>query len=125
MGWPWVGSGDWLGVGRWGWRVARDVIGLVLDVLQFLMRDDSKRVSLMPILSLCRFSYDCFSHKKSVMVKKLAMEPSLFVRYPPYSDKKMSMAKMLLEKSLKSSWCFSVLCLVTSISVVALAAFAF
>jgi len=71
------------------------------------------------------FSYDCFSHKKSVMVKKLGLEPSLSVRYPPYNDKKMSMLKMLIEKSLKKSWGFASICLVTSLSVLAAAFFFF
>jgi len=71
------------------------------------------------------FSYDCFSHKKSVMVKKLSMEPTLSVRYPPYSAQKMKIAKMIMEKSLKSSWGFSCLAFITSISVIAMAFFFF
>jgi len=50
------------------------------------------------------FSYDCFSHKKSVMVKSLRMEPTLSIRYPPYTDQKMKYAKMAMEKSLKTGW---------------------
>lgn len=71
------------------------------------------------------FSYDCFSHRKSVMVKKLSMEPTMSIRYPPYSDTKMKIARMILEKSLKSTWGFCSLALITSISVAAAAALFF
>lgn len=70
------------------------------------------------------FGYDCFSHKKSVMVKSLSMEPTLSIRYPPYTDNKMKMAQMMLGKSVKSGWGMSFF-LITSLSVIAAALFFF
>jgi len=69
------------------------------------------------------FSYDCFSHKKSVMIKSLKLEPTLAIRYPPYSDQKMTIARCLLEKSLKNKWSFPCLCIITSMSIIAAALF--
>ena len=69
------------------------------------------------------YSFDCFSHKKSVMVKKLSMEPTLSIRYPPYNDQKLKYARMLLGKTLKKPWSWPFLGFVTSMAVLAVAFF--
>jgi len=70
-------------------------------------------------------SYDCFSHKKSVMARMLSLEPAMTIRYPPYNDQKLKFARMLLGKTLKKPWSFPFLCFVTSVSVLAVALFFF
>ncbi|KAI9263265.1 Aldehyde/histidinol dehydrogenase [Phascolomyces articulosus] len=44
-------------------------------------------------------SYRTFTHERSVMAKKLNMESLIAVRYPPYSDKRNNMMRMLMVTS--------------------------
>ena len=44
-----------------------------------------------------KHSFDLFSHKKSILKKSFAMDSSL--RYPPYSDKKLSILRKLMKFS--------------------------
>ena len=44
-----------------------------------------------------KFSYDNFSHRKSVLYKGFAGDAS--ARYPPYSDRKLKLLKALLSGS--------------------------
>lgn len=43
-----------------------------------------------------RFSFDTFSHHRGTMVKKLGLEAVNSIRYPPYSEKKLSWLKTLM-----------------------------
>jgi len=47
------------------------------------------------------FSFDAFSHRKSVLIKKLALEGTLAPRYPPYTEGHLNMAKNALKKKFK------------------------
>ncbi|XP_066299739.1 aldehyde dehydrogenase family 3 member B1-like isoform X1 [Branchiostoma lanceolatum] len=49
-----------------------------------------------------KFGFDAFSHKKAVLVKALAMEKVNNLRYPPYTEKKMSWINWLSAKKVKS-----------------------
>ena len=49
------------------------------------------------------FSFDAFSHRKSVLIKKMALEGTLAPRYPPYTDGHLNMAKNALKKKFKGS----------------------
>ena len=44
-------------------------------------------------------SYRTFTHERSVMAKKLNMESLIAVRYPPYTDKRTNMMRMLMVTS--------------------------
>ncbi|KAI8148124.1 Aldehyde/histidinol dehydrogenase [Fennellomyces sp. T-0311] len=44
-------------------------------------------------------SYRTFTHERSVMTKSLGMESLIAVRYPPYSDKRTNMMRMLMVTS--------------------------
>lgn len=68
------------------------------------------------------FSFDCFSHKKSVMVKNLALERAFYMRYPPYDESKLKVAKMMLAKKMGSS-IFGTCCVLAVASVAAIALF--
>ncbi|XP_078680191.1 aldehyde dehydrogenase family 3 member A2-like isoform X1 [Branchiostoma floridae x Branchiostoma belcheri] len=48
-----------------------------------------------------KFGFDAFSHKKAVMVKALAMENVNSLRYPPYTEKKLSWISWLTAKKEK------------------------
>ncbi|ELU17311.1 hypothetical protein CAPTEDRAFT_149199 [Capitella teleta] len=45
-----------------------------------------------------KFSFDTFSHKRSCLVKKQAMEGMNQIRYPPYTDKKLNLVTMITGK---------------------------
>ncbi|XP_070204918.1 aldehyde dehydrogenase family 3 member B1-like isoform X2 [Littorina saxatilis] len=45
-----------------------------------------------------KFSFDAFSHKRAVMEKSLGMEAVNALRYPPYTDKKLSWIQWLTVK---------------------------
>jgi len=49
------------------------------------------------------FSFDAFSHRKSVLIKKMALEGTLAPRYPPYTEGHLNMAKNALKKKFKGS----------------------
>jgi len=49
------------------------------------------------------FSFEAFSHRKSVLIKKLALEGTLSPRYPPYTEGHLNMAKNALKKKFKGS----------------------
>ncbi|XP_014779289.1 aldehyde dehydrogenase family 3 member A2 [Octopus bimaculoides] len=61
-----------------------------------------------------KFSFDTFSHMKSIMWKSQALESINDLRYPPYTEKNMAWLRRLSKKSVKSkSWLpFSLLGLV-------------
>ncbi|XP_070532678.1 aldehyde dehydrogenase family 3 member B1-like isoform X2 [Ptychodera flava] len=50
-----------------------------------------------------KFSFDTFSHKRSVLIKNQGMEKVNNIRYPPYSEKKSSWMMWLMKKSPKKS----------------------
>ena len=49
------------------------------------------------------FSFDAFSHRKSVLIKKMALEGTLAPRYPPFTEGHLNMAKNALKKKFKGS----------------------
>merc|ERR1719244_2372588 len=49
------------------------------------------------------FSFEAFSHRKSVLIKKMALEGTLAPRYPPYTEGHLNMAKNALKKKFKGS----------------------
>ncbi|RDD38919.1 Fatty aldehyde dehydrogenase [Trichoplax sp. H2] len=53
-----------------------------------------------------KYTFDAFSHKRSVMVRKLNMESLNDLRYPPYSAKKIKYLAPLLFKSEKKNHYF-------------------
>lgn len=61
-----------------------------------------------------KYSFDTFSHRKSVMWKSQGLESVNDLRYPPYTEKNMAWLRRLSKKSVKSkSWLpFSLLGLV-------------
>ena len=42
-----------------------------------------------------KWSFECFSHRKSVMTKPMWFDP--FIKYPPYTDLKMRLLKLLVK----------------------------
>jgi len=69
-----------------------------------------------------KFSFDLFSHKKAVLVKDLSLESVNALRYPPYTEKKLSWLKWLVLKkpSQSSSWLVKLLVVIPVIVVSAL-----
>jgi len=47
------------------------------------------------------YSFDAFSHRKSVLIKKMALEGTLSPRYPPFTEGHLNMAKNALKKKFK------------------------
>lgn len=48
-----------------------------------------------------KFSFDTFSHHRSVMWKSLALESVNSIRYPPYTEKNLRKLQWLMKKTLK------------------------
>lgn len=49
------------------------------------------------------FTFDAFSHRKAVLMKKLALEGTLKPRYPPYTEGHLNLAKNALKKKFKGN----------------------
>lgn len=47
------------------------------------------------------FSFEAFSHRKSVLIKKLALEGTLSPRYPPFTEGHLNLARNALKKKFK------------------------
>ncbi|XP_060079334.1 aldehyde dehydrogenase family 3 member A2-like isoform X2 [Ylistrum balloti] len=51
-----------------------------------------------------KFSFETFSHRRSVLLKGLKMETVNGLRYPPYSDKKLAMVQLVGNKSARKGF---------------------
>lgn len=49
-------------------------------------------------------SFDTFSHERGILIKKQKLEKVIGVRYPPYTDKKATILRLLLVKHPKLLW---------------------
>ncbi|VDK47761.1 unnamed protein product [Gongylonema pulchrum] len=45
-----------------------------------------------------KYSFDCFTHEKSVLHRPAGLERILWSRYPPYNDNKLGWVKKLAMK---------------------------